>query len=139
MIKDNKTEIQQEIWKIVKDINQAWAKNRTADLTNFFHQDMVIVSPDFQKLGDGRENCIKSYEDFCSQATVHSYEELEPVIDIFTTTAVIIYRFKISYEMKGKVYDEMGRDMFVLQKEAGKWLAVWRMVIPDTYTMNRPK
>jgi hypothetical protein len=33
--------------------------------------------------------------------------------------------------MKGKTYNESGKDLFVLIKEEERWQAVWRTLIPD--------
>jgi len=51
------------------------------------------------------------------------------VIDIFDDTAFAEYKFDITYEKKGKIYIEDGRDLFVLINDGGKWLAVWRMLL----------
>jgi len=40
------TKDQQEIWQIIKTINDAWLKGHVEDLIDYFHDDMVIVTPD---------------------------------------------------------------------------------------------
>ena len=48
------SQIRDEIWQILQDINDAWVNDRTDELNRFFHEDMVIASPDFRKVGEGR-------------------------------------------------------------------------------------
>ena len=38
------------------------------------------------------------------------------------------YRYDIDYTIEGKSSRETGRDVIVLEKHDGRWLAVWRMV-----------
>ncbi|MGA2667345.1 MAG: nuclear transport factor 2 family protein [Ignavibacteria bacterium] len=127
----NLTSAQQEIWQVIQKINNAWSENRTEELHQYFYKDFVIVGTDLHPLAKGRDACIKSYKDFVSEAVVHEYKESDPVIDIFDDTAVAGYKFDITYEMKGKTYIEDGRDLFVFINGNGKWLAVWRMLLPE--------
>lgn len=75
---------------------------------------MVIFGPDFRVRGEGREACVKSYEDFASQATVDEFKETDMVIDLWGDTAVVTYRFKVSYKINGQKNRDSGRDLFVL-------------------------
>jgi ketosteroid isomerase-like protein len=127
----NLTPSQQEIWQIIQNINIAWSKNHTEDLHKYFHGNMVIVDPNQHPLSSGSQACIDSYKEFIDNAIVHEYKESNPVIHIFGDTAIASYRFDINYDMKGKNYIESGRDLFALNKEEGKWLAVWRMLLPN--------
>ncbi len=124
------TKDQQEVWKVVQEVNEAWVKGHPENLENFFREDMVIVPPDFQQRAVGRESCVASYKDFCRQATVQDFMEKDPGIDVFGNTAVVTYSFEIRYEMKGGTFHEAGRDVFVLLREGGNWRAVWRTMIP---------
>jgi uncharacterized protein (TIGR02246 family) len=121
---------QKEIWQVVKDMNDAWVKGRPENLVNFFHEDMVIVGPDLQKRGEGRQACVKSYEDFCTRATVHDFKEMDLRIDVYDDTAIATYSYEITYEMNGKTFHETGRDVFVLVRERNKWWTVWRLPLP---------
>lgn len=120
----------EEIWQILKEINDAWVNDRTDELNRFFHKDMVIASPDFRKLGEGRVACVKSYKDFCNQASIHDFHEEDAAIDIFGDTAIATYSFEITYEMNGKTFNESGRDVFIFVREEGRWQAVWRTIVP---------
>ncbi|MFX0071485.1 MAG: nuclear transport factor 2 family protein [Candidatus Hermodarchaeota archaeon] len=118
----------QNIWQLVLDINKSWINGNLKNLANFFHKDMVIYSSEFEKKGEGRENCVKSYEDFTIIAKILDFKESNQNIDLYNNTAVVSYRFEMSYQMDDKTFNDRGRDMFVFTYEGGKWLAIWRMV-----------
>ena len=123
---DHKVEIRQ----LLKSINRAWTEGQTEILNEVFHEDMLIVSPDFQVLGKGREACVKSYKDFIRQATLREFTESEATIEVWEHTAVASYRFDMAWEMDGQSFKEAGRDVFVFTLESGQWQAVWRTILP---------
>lgn len=91
---------------------------------------MVIAGPDLNELACNRAECIKSYKDFIGNAVIHEYKESDPAVSVFAYTAIVKYKFDITYEMNGKTYKEAGRDLFVMIKEEERWQAVWRTMIP---------
>lgn len=119
----------EEVEGFIREINGAWVGGRPGDLKGYFHEDMVIFAPGFEMKGEGREACLKSYEDFVSQATVDEFKETDMVIDLWGNTAVATYRFEVSYKINGQKYRDFGRDLFVLIREDGRWWAVWRTMI----------
>jgi len=120
----------EEIRQLLKKINRAWTEGRTEILNEVFHQDMVIVSPDFQVLGKGREACVKSYEAFMKQATLREFTESEPAIEVWGLTAVASYRFDMAWEKDGQSFQDSGRDVFVFSLLGDRWQAVWRTILP---------
>lgn len=60
---------QQEIWRILRTLNQAWVNGQPEQIANFLHPDAVFVGPDLQKRMQGREACVASYQEFCGQST----------------------------------------------------------------------
>jgi uncharacterized protein (TIGR02246 family) len=128
-------ESRQEIRNIVHELNNAWATGHPEQLAEFFHKDIVVVSPDFSGRAEGRDACIASYADFCSQATIHGVNIGEPGVEVFGDTAVATYAYELDYEMGGERFKDSGRDLFVFVREDGKWQAVWRTMIisqPDS-------
>ena len=121
----------EELTHIIKQINLSWREGRSERLKEYFHERMIIVSSDLKILGKGREACIRSYSDFTKQAKLQKYSESEPELHVWGNTAVVSYKYDLAWEMNGKSYDELGRDLFVFTYENGKWLAVWRKLIPD--------
>ncbi len=124
------SQTQQQIWHTVQKLNKEWLNNKTEELAYYFHKNMVIAGPDLHELAHNRAECIKSYKDFISNAVIHKYKESDPDVSVFAYTAIVKYKFDITYEMNGKTYAETGRDLFVLIKEEERWQAVWRTMIP---------
>jgi uncharacterized protein (TIGR02246 family) len=127
----------QEIREVVEQLNDAWVKGSPEQLSTFFREDIAMVHPDFVQRTEGREACIASYVDFCSQAKVNDFKMGETSIDVFGDTAVATYSYEISYEMGGERFTDSGRDLFVFIRENDRWQAVWRtMIIPQEQKVN---
>jgi len=99
-------------------------------LGEYFHPEAVIVAPGFRKRAQGRDECMQSYKDFVAATKVTDYQESDMTVDIWGDTAVASYHYEIAWEVKGQPYRDSGRDVFVLRREGGKWLVVWRTLVP---------
>lgn len=120
-------------WETVRAINAAWRTGDVLGLRDRFHEDAVMVPPGFEGRSEGREACVRSYQEFTDNATVRRLDELDPQVDVVGDTAVVTYRFEISYEMGGETQHDAGRDVFVLVRSAaGAWQAVWRTVVMES-------
>lgn len=127
----------QEIRELIEQLNNAWVEGSPELLSSFFREDIAMVHPDFVQRTEGREACIASYEDFCSQAKVNEFKLGEASIDVFGHTAVATYSYEISYEMGGERFKDTGRDLFLFIRENDRWQAVWRtMIIPQEQKVN---
>lgn len=113
-----------EVWKTLKDLNNVWIKGNPDDLKNYFHADMVAITPTDKKRREGREACIADWTEFSKTAKIHSWREKDPKIQIYGNTAVVTYYFEISFERGGQNIDFSGRDMYVFVMEANRWWAV---------------
>lgn len=126
-----------EIWQLVQRMNEAWAKDGPEELASFFHEDIVMVHPDFTQRTEGRAACVASYEDFRKQAAILHINIGNPGIDVFGDTAIVTYSYEIAYEMGGERFNDTGRDIFVFVRENDRWLAVWRtMIIPQAESVH---
>jgi uncharacterized protein (TIGR02246 family) len=126
-----------EIWQLVQRMNDAWAKDGTEELASFFHEDIVMVHPDFTQRTEGRAACVASYEDFRKQAAILDFKISSPGIDVFADTAIATYSYEIVYEMGGERFNDTGRDVFIFVRENGRWQAVWRtMIISQSESVN---
>ena len=122
------SDLDNEIIQVIKIINQSWLKGKTGDINRHLHGDTVTTDSLLNILIKGKDDCIKSYEAFNNDAKTHSYKEKDFIVNIFGCTGTVQYTFEISYTMHGKVYNETGKDFYVLTKENGKWLVVWRIM-----------
>ena len=127
----------QEIQELVEQLNNTWVSGSPEQLASFFREDITMVHPDFIQRTEGRDACIASYVDFCTQAKVNDFKMGETSIDVFGKTAVATYSYEISYEMGGEQFKDTGRDLFLFIRENDRWQAVWRtMIIPQEQKVN---
>lgn len=96
-----------------------------------------MVLPDFQQRVQGRDACVASYVDFCSQAAISGLTLGEISVDVFGDTAVASYGYEISYELGGERFNDKGRDIFVFVRGNDGWQSVWRtMIISQPESVN---
>ena len=138
MTSSERSQDTEEILQLVQRMNDAWAKpNSTEALASFFHEDIVMVHPDFTQRTEGRDACVAGYEDFCKQAAILDLTISNPGIDVFNNTAIATYSYEIEYEMGGERFKDTGRDVFVFVRENDRWQAVWRtMIVPEAKSVN---
>ena len=127
---DSNNDFKDEIRQTVEGINEASRKGDIEALKHFCHKDVVIVPPGFVQRVEGRDTYLKSVEDFCAIGTFLEYKELSMKIDVFGDVAVVYYRYETKWEMDGKTFSEKGNDVKVLTRNIGKWLLIWRTLIP---------
>ena len=130
MINSFETKDQQEIWQIIQAINDAWLKGQAEDLIDYFHDDMVIVTPDGKEQGRGKVVCVESYKGFSSMAIIKDFTNRDTAVEVYGNTAIASYTFEMTYEMNNQSFNDIGRDIYVLNRKAGKWLTVWRTIFP---------
>ena len=127
---DSNNDLKNEIRQTVEGINEASRKGDIEALKHFCHKNVVIVPPGFVQRAEGRDTYLKSVEDFCSTGSVLEYKELSMKIDVFGDVAVVYYSYETKWKMKGKTFSEKGKDVKVLGRYEGKWLLIWRTLIP---------
>jgi ketosteroid isomerase-like protein len=113
----------------MRHINQAWVRGRVDDLGLLVHPDIVMVLPGFSGRIQGREAILAGFRDFCETATIHDFREHEEQIDVAGRTAVVSFRYELTYERSGQRYRATGRDLWVFQNEGREWIAVWRTML----------
>lgn len=118
-----------EVARVLRSINDCWLKGKPQELAEYLHEDMAMVFPGFAGRVTGAGAVISGYEDFCTNARVHEYDEQDLQIDVCGGTAVASYAFRMVFEREDLKYSSTGRDLFVFSKEAGAWLAVWRTML----------
>lgn len=122
------SEDQKEAWETVRRINAAWLEGHPERLSELFHDRVVVVGPDGTRYGEGKEAVVESYRAFISLATIGEFRESDGRVDVFDAVAIVSYRFDIEYTVEGRSSRENGRELMVLEKVDGRWLAVWRMI-----------
>lgn len=127
-----------KIWETIKTLNRAWINKRTDEFKNCFHPQMISIQPEIAERLVGGESCIESWTDFSMKTEVISFEEKDPLIQIYGDTAVVTYYYNLQFEFQGKIKTVLGRDMTTLVKENGKWLIVADHFSPFPKNADRP-
>jgi len=122
--------VQNEVWQILKEINDCWVQGRPEDLEGHLHPDVVFVAPGFEQRLEGRAACVDSFREFCSTAIVHDYRTATPAVDLLGETAIATYGFEIEYGLGSESFSEAGRDIWVFVRDQDRWLAIWRTIVP---------
>ncbi|MDR2697517.1 MAG: nuclear transport factor 2 family protein [Holophagales bacterium] len=113
-----------EIWSMILAMNDVWTKGNPDELVNYFHANMVAVTPTSRHRVEGGPACIEGWKSFTGAAKIHYWRELNPVIHVYENAAVVAYDFDMSFDMNGNTIQQAGRDLFFVVKENGHWLAV---------------
>jgi ketosteroid isomerase-like protein len=122
-VSDNRLKL--EVWQTLQSLNRAWTTGEVEELREYFHENMVAITPVDRQRREGREACIEGWAQFVAGTTkIHYWKELDPQIQIYGDTAVVTYYFDMSFDMGDKTIASAGRDMFVFVKEDGRWWAV---------------
>jgi len=116
--------IQQEVWTTVRAMNDAWSKGNPDDLANFFHPDIVIITPTESERLEGRAACIAPWKNFCKMAQIQRWEEQDPVVRVHGNAAAVVYSYVMLFDLGGGTTRTDGRDMFFFVKEGGKWQVI---------------
>ncbi|TFH60376.1 MAG: DUF4440 domain-containing protein [Candidatus Zixiibacteriota bacterium] len=120
-----KDKIKQEIWQTLQSLNRAWTTGKCDELKDYFHENMVAITPVDRQRREGRQACIDGWAQFVAGTTkIHYWKELDPQIQIYGDTAIATYYYDMLFDMGGKTIASAGRDMLVFVKEEGKWWAV---------------
>ena len=119
-----------EIKSVLKSVNVSWSSGKPEELNNYFHDDIVILSPELKILGAGKADCIQSYVDFLDRSRVIEYTDTDPEIRIFEDTAIAFYNYKVSWKTGETLFNEAGQELYVFAKQNGKWLVVMRELAP---------
>jgi hypothetical protein len=123
----NEASIKQEIWQTITDMNRLWTEDgKPEELVNYFHKDMVAIAPTVRDRLFGREACVAGWKSFCDVAQTHSWETLNPVIQVYGNGefAVVSYDFAMDFTMGGQHVHMNGRDLYALVMENGRWWVV---------------
>ena len=115
---------QREIWATLRALNDAWTQGNPAQLADYFHRDMIAVTPVDRLRRDGAVACIAGWQGFAESTRIHRWREIDPLIRVFADAAVVSYYYEIRFEVDGKIIEQNGRDLFFFVRENGRWWAV---------------
>lgn len=113
-----------EILEFISALNKCWTIGDPADLKNFFHQDMLAITPVDSFCLVGGPACVAGWTKFRETTAIKSWTEANHIVRNFGNTAVVAYTYEIAFSMNGKDHLEHGRDLFFLIHENDRWQVV---------------
>ncbi|MBI5838214.1 MAG: nuclear transport factor 2 family protein [Candidatus Eisenbacteria bacterium] len=113
-----------EVWRVVRALNDSWTKSDGSGLTRYFHPRMTAIALGVRGRYVGQEDCVAAWKAFAGYVTVHSWEEMDPRVEVFGDTAVVTYEYEMSVTRRGQQETLRGRDMMTLVREDGRWWVV---------------
>ena len=114
----------QQVWETLRALNDAWTCGNPDDLVEYFHPDMVAVTPVARERLEGAAASIAGWKGFAEAAEIHYWKERDLKIQIYGDSAVVSYYFDMSFDMGGKHFELGGRDLFFFVRENRRWWAV---------------
>jgi len=126
------SKIQEEVWQTIQTLNRLWTdQNNAGELVNYFHKDMVAITPTNRNRIEGRDACVAAWKAFSDSAKIHYWKVIDPKIQVYDEKfTVVTYYFDMSFDMGGQTIKLGGRDMFSLVNEDGKWLVIANQFSP---------
>lgn len=115
-----------DIERLVEQLNDAWLNDQIEDMETLFHKQVVMIEPGIHRKITGREVMINSYREFIDSAEIIDFKIKDTYIDLFETTAVVLYTFRIKYRVETTNYDETGTEILVFNRHNNDWKIVWR-------------
>jgi hypothetical protein len=116
-----------EVWNTIQTMNKLWTEdNKPDELVNYFHKNMVAITPSDKYRIEGQAACVNAWKGFCQVATTHYFKTSDPKIELYGDNkfAIVTYYFDMEYVINGQTIKMSGRDMFSLVKENAQWWIV---------------
>jgi hypothetical protein len=120
-----------EPWETVQALNRCWTSGRPEDLREYFHEEMVAITPADRLPLVGREACVEAWSAYARSTRILSWETSGERVRIYGDAAVVTYRYAMRCERGGREFRPAGRDMMVLVKTGDRWVVVADQFSPD--------
>ena len=113
-----------EVWATVEALNRCWTAGDPGGLREYFHEQMVAITPSDRLPLVGREACVAAWSAYSRSTKILSWETRDPEVRIHGDAAVVTYTYEMLCEREGRQFRPAGRDMMVLVCNAGRWQVV---------------
>jgi hypothetical protein len=111
---------------VLASIRRAWREGPLRDMEPFLDPDVVFVFPGFGCRVTGREELLKSYEQFAAEAQVKSYREDTVTVDGGDRAALAEVAFEMVYAREGQDWRASGHELWALERRPTGWVAFYR-------------
>ena len=125
------SQVRNRLMQIVRMVNAKCVEGKGFDeIAPLFHEDFTIVHPRFAARAQGRDVCLKTYEDACAQMTFEKFDVSDEQIDVYDSTAVLSYKYGCTWEFKGRKIEDDGHELLVFVRDGQDWKVAWRTLVP---------
>jgi len=122
-----------EITAFAEAMDLCWLDGRFDDLRHFMTPDVVVSVPDAERV-DGIEAVIATYRDFRARCAVTHFRSHDHVAILQADSAVIEYRWEMTWREAGDEIEARGREILALHRSedrpVGGWRVFWRTQLP---------
>jgi ketosteroid isomerase-like protein len=119
-----------EVRNTLAAIQATWREKRPRDTKPYVHPDFTFAAPGFGAMMKGRDLLIASLVQFSDIAQVLEYRESDLDVQVIGETAVVTFRFDMTYQRKDHPREHStGRDLWLFSRHDGRWVAVWRTML----------
>ncbi|MBN2182084.1 MAG: DUF4440 domain-containing protein [Sedimentisphaerales bacterium] len=134
----NKQKTKEQIWQIVQAVNHTCMEGKGFEKLNpYFHDDVVMISPGINTHAQGRDVCLRTYEDACSQMTFHKLDASDEHIDVYGDAVVSCHKYECIWEFQGKKFEDTGHEILVFVRQDKNWQIAWRTLIPGSRQIEK--
>jgi ketosteroid isomerase-like protein len=113
---------------VIRRINEAWSAGEPEGVRDELHDGMVA-----QPAGsavEGRAAVLDAWRSSARETPLITWEERAMEVQVAGATAVVTYRFELERDAQDEdARHQRGRELWVLTRTDGRWLAVFRMTL----------
>lgn len=122
------TSAEDAIRSVLARIHCAWREKKFDGLEDCFHDEAVIVGPNFTEYASGGKACAESYREFAANAAVLDYSESDHRLRAWSDTAVYTFAWQMTYARESGPKRESGTDQLVLGRVGDSWRVMFRYI-----------
>ncbi|MFQ5817523.1 MAG: nuclear transport factor 2 family protein [Terriglobia bacterium] len=119
--------LQAEEQAILQVVRNGWEAVRTKQMEQiaaFFANAASIFYDDQAYRVQGKQAIVRDFEAWLAQTSLHSYQILDPQVQVLGDTAILTYYFTDSGVTAGKEFTHAGKISVVFTKQDGTWRAL---------------
>lgn len=119
-------------------LNRLWINGNTNELTVYFHKRMIGVIPNRAGHINGKTACMEARQALLNHIDVLTWAEIAPTVELFNDTAVVSYRFSMTYTdsvadtdadtsepaHSGRTYTLDGYELMTFVRDGDKWCVI---------------
>ncbi len=124
-----KIQIQQQIEAFVDAFNEASLYGNLEALEGFLHKEAVFVYGGFNSEIQGKENCLRSIQDYGAMAQTLSFEKQGLIHWQWQDLVQLKFDYEVSYQIEENTHRETGTEVWTVKEVAGQWQLLWRALV----------